>query len=129
MVTLVAAIAERLIARGETVAVVESGAGGRVADLLTDRPGASAWFAGGIVAYSNASKRDVARVDSRLLDAAGAVSLDVARALALGARDRFGATWGLGEAIAERVRQSHREVEVTVIRGGQPHYPVLVGVE
>lgn len=36
---------------------------------------------------------------------------------------------GLGEAIAERVRQSHREVEVTVIRGGQPHYPVLVGVE
>ena len=36
---------------------------------------------------------------------------------------------GLGEAIAERVRQAHRDVEVTVIDGGQPHYPVLVGVE
>jgi dihydroxyacetone kinase-like predicted kinase len=36
---------------------------------------------------------------------------------------------GLGESIADAVRRSHRDVDVTVIQGGQPHYPVLVGVE
>jgi hypothetical protein len=36
---------------------------------------------------------------------------------------------GLGDALAEQVRSAHRGVEVSVIAGGQPHYPVLVGVE
>jgi PncC family amidohydrolase len=95
--SLVARIAERLLARGESVAVVESAAGGRICDLLTDRPGSSAWFAGGVVAYSNRGKEMVAGVGSDRLAAAGAVSPEVAKAMAEGARRTFGAAWGIGE--------------------------------
>jgi PncC family amidohydrolase len=95
--TLVARIAERLIARGESVAVVESAAGGRICDLLTDRPGSSAWFAGGMVAYSNRSKEMVAGVASDVLVKTGTVSPETAQAMAERARRTFGAAWGIGE--------------------------------
>lgn len=94
---LVGLIAGQLIARGEKLAVAESAAGGRLADLLSDRPGSSAWFAGGILAYSNDSKRDVVGVSARTLAQAGTVSAEVARALAEGARRLFGTAWGIGE--------------------------------
>lgn len=95
--TLVARIAELLIQRKETVAVAESAAGGRICDLLTDRPGSSAWFAGGMLAYSNFSKQQVAGLSPETLSHFGVVSPQVAEALADAARRLFGTTWGIGE--------------------------------
>lgn len=92
-----ARLAEQLIARGEKVAVVESAAGGRLCDVLSDRPGSSAWLAGGVLAYSNESKRDLVGVPAQTLADAGTVSADVALALAEGARRLFGTAWGIGE--------------------------------
>jgi nicotinamide-nucleotide amidase len=94
---LVALIAERLIQRQETVSVAESSAGGRICDLLTDRAGSSAWFGGGMIAYSNVSKQQVAGITAEALSRSGAVSEETALALAEGARRLFGSTWGIGE--------------------------------
>lgn len=90
----VAALLTRAPAR--TVATAESCTGGLVAARLTDLPGSSAYVRGGLVAYSNAAKVDLAGVDPALIDAHGAVSVEVARALADGAIERFGADLGVG---------------------------------
>jgi nicotinamide-nucleotide amidase len=58
---------------------------------LTERPGSSAYVAGGVVAYANEAKRDLLGVDDALIDAHGAVSEPVAEAMADGALRRFGA--------------------------------------
>jgi nicotinamide-nucleotide amidase len=79
-----------------TVAVAESCTGGLVAARLTDPPGASGYVAGGVVAYSNEAKRSLAGVPAELIEAHGAVSPEVARALAEGAAARFDAEVGLG---------------------------------
>lgn len=81
---------------GRTVAVAESCTGGLMAARLTERGGSSAYFLGGVVAYSNDAKVVVAGVDSGLIAAHGAVSVEVAEALADGARERFGADIGIG---------------------------------
>jgi nicotinamide-nucleotide amidase len=81
---------------GRSVAVAESCTGGLMSARLTDRPGASAYFAGGVVAYSNQAKESLAGVDPQLLARVGAVSDEVAQALADGARERFGAELGIG---------------------------------
>jgi PncC family amidohydrolase len=94
---LVARIAEQLLARGEQLAVVESSGGGRVCDLLTDRPGSSSWFSGGVVAYSGTSTRDLVGVSAETIQEHGAVSREAARGLAEGATRLFGAAWGIGE--------------------------------
>ncbi|HLZ06974.1 MAG TPA: nicotinamide-nucleotide amidohydrolase family protein [Chloroflexota bacterium] len=94
---LTARLAERLLARGEKVGVVESGAGGRIGDLLTDRPGSSGWFAGSLTAYSNASKVDLASVPADVIATFGAVSSQTAVAFAKAAVARFAAAWGVGE--------------------------------
>ena len=80
-------------ARGLTVATAESCTGGLVAHLITEVPGSSAYLAGGIVAYSNAVKTRQLGVPEDVLDAHGAVSAQVAIAMAEGARDRLGPTW------------------------------------
>ncbi len=79
-----------------TIAVAESCTGGLLAARLTDRPGASAYVAGGVVAYSNAAKTALAGVDPALIARCGAVSAEVADALANGALARFGADVGIG---------------------------------
>ncbi len=79
-----------------TVAVAESCTGGLMAARLTDRAGASDYFAGGVVAYSNRAKIDLAGVDPDLIERHGAVSVEVAAALAAGARERFTTSVGLG---------------------------------
>ena len=79
-----------------SVAVAESCTGGMLAARLTERPGSSAYFAGGIVAYSNEAKVDLAGVDPGLITRFGAVSDEVAEALADGAIDRFRADLGIG---------------------------------
>jgi nicotinamide-nucleotide amidase len=58
--------------------------------------GSSAWFLGGAVAYANAAKTALVGVPPELLAREGAVSEATASALARGARDRFGADWGIG---------------------------------
>jgi nicotinamide-nucleotide amidase len=81
--------------RGETLALAESCTGGRVADLLTSIPGASAWFPGGAVVYANAMKEAWVGVRSETLAAHGAVSEAVAKEMAEGVRRAARATWGL----------------------------------
>jgi PncC family amidohydrolase len=77
---------------GLTVALAESCTGGLVAAAVTDTPGSSGYFAGGVVSYADAAKRDMLGVPPDTLAAHGAVSAQVARAMAEGARDRFGAS-------------------------------------
>jgi len=93
---LPALVVDRLRARGERVALAESCTGGQLAGLLTAAPGASAVFDLGVVAYADAMKEAVVGVPRPLLAAHGAVSEQVARALAEGVRGRAGAAWGLG---------------------------------
>lgn len=78
--------------RSVTVATAESCTGGMVAAALTDLPGASAVFLWGAVSYSNAAKRDMLGVAQWTLVETGAVSEEVAREMAAGARARSGAT-------------------------------------
>ena len=79
-----------------TIAVAESCTGGLVTARLTERPGSSAYVLGGVTAYSNAAKADLVGVDPELIEAHGAVSPEVAGALADGAIARFGADVGVG---------------------------------
>jgi nicotinamide-nucleotide amidase len=83
-----------LSARQQTVAVAESFTGGLVADTLTDTPGASAWFRGGMIAYSPAAKIALG-VPAALIERHGVVSEEVAGALATAVRARFETDWGL----------------------------------
>ncbi len=82
--------------RSATLAVAESCTGGLVAERLTSISGSSRYFVGGVVAYSNDLKMEFADVPHDLLDVYGAVSEQVARALAEGVRKRCGTTLGLG---------------------------------
>lgn len=81
---------------GRSVAVAESCTGGLLAARLTDRAGSSAYLLGGLVVYSNEAKVSLAGVDRHLIERFGAVSVEVAAALANGARDRVGAEIGIG---------------------------------
>ena len=82
--------------RGATLTVAESCTGGMVAQRLTAISGSSRSFLGGAVVYSDAMKTSLADVDAELIAQHGAVSTQVARALAEGMRRRAGATYGLG---------------------------------
>ena len=89
------ALAERLyrtcLDRGLTVATAESCTGGLVAHAITEIAGSSSFFRGGFVTYADDVKRDQLGVAQELLTAHGAVSAQVARAMAEGARARLGA--------------------------------------
>ena len=74
-----------------TLAVAESCSAGLLAARITNIPGASKYFAGGVVSYSNQSKIDLLGVDPELIERHGAVSEEVAVAMAEGALERFGA--------------------------------------
>jgi nicotinamide-nucleotide amidase len=76
---------------GRTIATAESCTAGMVAARLTDRPGSSAYVAGGVVSYSNEAKVDLLGVDAALIETHGAVSEPVAEAMAAGALQRFNA--------------------------------------
>lgn len=89
-------LATALLERGWTVATGESCTGGMLASRLVDLAGSSAHVAGGVVAYSNEAKTALLDVPADMIAEHGAVSPEVARALADGARSRFGADIGVG---------------------------------
>ncbi len=91
---LAAGVLEALRAAGQTVAVAESLTGGLVAAALTDIPGSSDAFRGGVVSYATELKAELLGVDAAMLRAHGPVYAPVAAAMATGVRDRLGATWG-----------------------------------
>lgn len=78
-------LAKKLKKFGWRMATAESCTGGLIAAACTDLPGSSAWFERGFVTYSNAAKTGMLGVDAALIDAHGAVSEAVARAMAEGA--------------------------------------------
>jgi competence/damage-inducible protein CinA-like protein len=84
-----------LAERSATVAVAESLTGGLLGARLTEMPGSSATFAGGVIAYATPVKATLLGVPEKLLAEHGAVHADVAAAMAVGARDRMAATYGL----------------------------------
>ncbi|MHB0996580.1 MAG: nicotinamide-nucleotide amidohydrolase family protein [Elusimicrobiales bacterium] len=88
-VTPAAAAGKKLLAAKRTVSCAESCTGGLAAELITDIPGSSAWFAGGVVAYSNSAKSELLGVRPSTLKAKGAVSPETAREMAAGARKVF----------------------------------------
>jgi nicotinamide-nucleotide amidase len=89
--TLAEVTARELISRGLTVATAESCTGGLIAKELTDVPGISASFIGGVVCYANEAKHELVGVSEETLGEHGAVSEEVAAALAGGVRKRTGA--------------------------------------
>ena len=81
--------------RQETLSTAESCTGGRIAARLVGIPGASEYFIGGVVAYSNASKADLLACSKKELQTHGAVSKIIAYQMARNARRRFHTDWGL----------------------------------
>ncbi|MGY1704303.1 competence/damage-inducible protein A [Geodermatophilus sp. SYSU D00697] len=89
-------VAEALGSRGLTVATAESCTSGLLVARLTERAGSSAWVLGGVASYANSAKEQLVGVPAEVLAQYGAVSTQVAAALAEGARARFGADVGVG---------------------------------
>jgi len=89
--TLDELVHKTLVERGLTLATVESCTGGNIARLLTAQAGASAYFKGGVVAYSNEVKESVLGVKHETLEAHGAVSEETVREMVEGVRTRLGA--------------------------------------
>jgi len=89
-------VASLLRSSSRTIATAESCTGGLLAGRLTDLAGSSEYVLGGVVVYSNAAKVALAGVDAALIDRVGAVSVEVAEALADGARAALGADVGVG---------------------------------
>jgi nicotinamide-nucleotide amidase len=89
-------VASLLLGSGRTVAVAESCTGGLMSARLTERGGSSEYFLGGAVVYSNEAKVALADVDPAVIERVGAVSVEVAEALAVGAAARFGTDFGIG---------------------------------
>ncbi|MBA7698566.1 putative competence-damage inducible protein [subsurface metagenome] len=103
--TLEAIIGHLLVEKGLSLAVMESCTGGLLATTITDVPGSSAYFKGGLVAYSNGVK--IAHgVDAKIISKYGAISPEVAQAMAEAAKMRLGADVGVsvtGVAEAEEM--------------------------
>jgi nicotinamide-nucleotide amidase len=91
-----AAVLVTLSGAGQTLAVAESLTGGLLAATLTDVPGASAAFRGGVCAYATDVKTTLLDVPDALVRSEGVVSAAVAEAMARGARQALGATYALG---------------------------------
>jgi nicotinamide-nucleotide amidase len=90
------ALVADLPVRRQSVATAESLTGGLLAATLAGVPGASVVLRGGLVTYTEDTKITLAGVAPQLLDAVGPVAAPTARALAVGARQRCAATWGVG---------------------------------
>ena len=98
LISLVARIAESLRERGETVAVVESSAGGLVSAALLAIPGASAYFVGGAVIYTRKAGKALLGLTAEDVVGMRAETEPYANLVAGRIRERLGATWGLSES-------------------------------
>ena len=108
--TLASVVGEQLLARKMTLAVMESLTGGQLANTITDVPGSSAYFVGGVVAYSSELKAQMG-VPRAILEMHGAVSEETACAMAHAIRERFGADFGIGvTGVAGPDRQEEKPV-------------------
>lgn len=86
VVALAQTVGRRLVAAGLKCATAESCTGGLIGHIITENPGSSDYFSGGAIVYSNAAKHRVLEVSSDSLWQFGAVSEEVAREMAVGAR-------------------------------------------
>ncbi len=86
---------EILREKGWTLSIAESCTGGQICDRITNIPGSSDYFMGGMVTYSNKSKRKHLNVPKREIERFGAVSPQVAKSMAKGVQKTFGTTFGL----------------------------------
>src|ERR1051325_9790772 len=94
--TLESVVGRLLVQRNETLATAESCTGGLLSSRITDISGSSAYYMGGAVCYTGAAKTMLVGVPADLIVAHGEVSEEVAIAMARGARERFGTTYGVG---------------------------------
>ena len=92
---LAARVLETLARRGETVAPAESLTGGLLSARLTDVPGASRSFVGGVVSYATRVKVSALDVPADLVEQHGVISEECASAMARGVRTRLHSTWGI----------------------------------
>ena len=92
---MAARVLETLAGRGETLATAESLTGGLLSARLTDVPGASRSFVGGVVSYATRVKVSLLGVPPEVVQEHGVVSEECALAMARGVRDGLDATWGL----------------------------------
>jgi nicotinamide-nucleotide amidase len=93
--TLEGVIGSLLVEKGLSLATMESCTGGMLASTITDAPGSSAYFRGGLVAYVRQSKVDFG-VDPAVIEKHGVISMETALAMASAARHKFGADIGIG---------------------------------
>jgi nicotinamide-nucleotide amidase len=94
--SLASVVGQLLITKGQTLAVAESCTGGVLGAMITDVPGSSAYFLGGVLAYANAVKTNLLKVDGQIILTQGAVSEQVAAQMAQGVRTQLGTDWGIG---------------------------------
>jgi nicotinamide-nucleotide amidase len=94
---LAEAVAARLKARAETIAVAESAAGGLISAALLAVPGASAYFIGGAVVYTRAARQSLLSITDEAMTGLRSASEPYAALLARTVRARHSATWGLSE--------------------------------
>ncbi|MBK1987095.1 competence/damage-inducible protein A [Sphaerospermopsis aphanizomenoides BCCUSP55] len=93
--TLAAIVGKLLRSQGETLAVAESCTGGGLGQMLTETPGSSDYFWGGVISYDNSVKVGLLGVNPEDLEQFGAVSTTVAAQMAVGVKTRLSTTWGL----------------------------------
>ena len=123
-------ILELLRSSQSTLATAESITGGLLSGALTDIPGSSDVFLGGVVVYSVAAKSSLLGVDRELITRHGVVSAEVASAMAQGALDAFGSSWAIattgvaGPGASEGVAPGTVWIAVTQ-RGGAPESQLL----
>ena len=94
--TLASVVGKLLESAGQTLSVAESCTGGGLGAMLTEVPGSSSYFLGGIIAYANRVKNALLNVELQDLEKFGAVSEPVARQMALGAKQYLQTDWGIG---------------------------------
>jgi nicotinamide-nucleotide amidase len=93
--TLASVVGELLAAAGQTLSVAESCTGGLVGKLLTEVPGSSRYFLGGVISYADQVKTHLLGVSAELLRSVGAVSAEVAQAMASGVAGALGSDWAI----------------------------------
>jgi PncC family amidohydrolase len=97
LVRLAAALGDQLKSRKETIAIAESSAGGLISAALLAVPGASAYFLGGVVVYTQAARRALLRVPDESLAGVRSSTEAYATIKARAVRELLGSTWGLAE--------------------------------